>query len=477
MKQPAKRAPNRAPENIRAEEAVIGKILVSAEDFWKVSDRLSADQFLLPHHRLIFSAVKECCETASGPTLSLLESKLPIQFEGVEGATEAVLAILIEKAADVSSALDFVDEIVLSWRERQRREISKIASQPDRTFDETRAALEAKLAEIDDHDRIRHAVTIGEAANHSVDRAAYAFEHRGKKAVGVLTKIPEIDHVLGPIIGGTTVTLAAPSGHGKSALASQILRNNAASSLDVSSIFPGLFLSLEMSSQQVAYRDLASLSGVSVKKQISGDFSPKEFQDLKAAQARLDDLPVFIQDRGRMTIKQIANECRIAARRYGVRQFAIDHLKLLEPEQEHWNTVRTVEYASAYTKDLCKELNGVIWQLAQITKEGQKASGWKFTRNDIYGGGLLFENSDIVIGLAIPTVWLRDNEPEPASESNPKGREIRDQWVRDWEIWKGKAAVSVFKNRSGTSSKWKELAFDGPRMTFRSLSQEDDIPF
>ncbi|SEB97430.1 DnaB-like helicase C-terminal domain-containing protein [Bradyrhizobium erythrophlei] len=469
-------APNRPTQNVRAEEAIIGKILGSAETFWAVSDRVSADQFTLHHHRLIFSAVEDCCVNGAGPALSLLESKLPTEFDGV-GDTEAVLQILIEKAADVSSALDFVDDIVLAWRERARIELGKVASAPNKTFDQTRQDIDDLLRVVDDHDRVRHAVSLADAAGTAMIKAAEAYERRGRRAVGVLTKIPELDEVLGPIVGGTTVTLAAPSGHGKSALMAQILRDNAGPSLDDTSIFPGFSLSLEMSAEQIAYRDIASLSGVAVKKQISGDFNQKEFLDIRRAKEQLESTKVWVQDRSRMTIKQIGNEFRKAKRRYGVKQFCIDHLKLVEPEQEHWNVVRTVEYASAYTKDLAKELDGVVWQLAQLTREGQRAPSWKFGSGDIYGGGLIVENSDIIIGLTIPKIWLRDNEPEPASEENPKGREQRDRWLREWEIWKEKAAFAVFKNRSGTGSKWKEVDFNGPRMLFGGIANREEIPF
>ncbi|MFK4725379.1 replicative DNA helicase [Bradyrhizobium niftali] len=117
---------------------------------------------------------------------------------------------------------------------------------------------------------------VGEAARAAMASASGAFQHQGKKAVGVLTKIPQVDNVIGPQVGGTAIILAAPSGHGKSAFASQIMRANAAPSLDPSSVFPSLLLSLEMSKKQVGYRDLAAMTGVSVRKQITGEMNPRE---------------------------------------------------------------------------------------------------------------------------------------------------------------------------------------------------------
>lgn len=218
------------------------------------------------------------------------------------------------------------------------------------------------------------------------------------------------------------------------------------------------------------------MTGVPVQKQIRGDFNEKEFEELQRAKRRLDQMPIHIQDRGRMTTRQVGNECRMMARRYGVRLFGIDHLRLYEPEREHWTEVRTIEYATAYNKDLAKELDAVIIELAQLTREDQKTGNWRFKDSAIYGGEMVKANSDVLIGVAIPIEWLRQNQPEPPSGDNPKGREAFDEWLRNMEKWKGMAEFTAFKVRDGISSQWKEIEFHGARMMFGDLDREA-IPF
>lgn len=467
--------PARPTTNVRAEEAVIGKIIGSAETYWQVSDYLTADQFSVAHHRAIFLAVQECCETSGGPSLSLLESKLPTEIEG-HGSIEAVLQILIEKAADVGSALDFVEDIVLAWRERAGIQLGRVASAPDKTFEERRKGVDDVLRHVDDHDRSRHAIRIGDAAQKAIEKSAEAYAHKGQRAVGVLTGIEEIDSVIGPQVGGTAIILSGPSGHGKSGLLSQIFRNSAAPSLDPSAVFPSILFSLEMSQYQNALRNLASMTGISVRKQVSGDFNQAEFERLSRAKTSLDAMPVYVQDRGDMTIEQIEKEVRIAVRRYGIKQAGIDNLKLVKPTNERWSIVQTIEHATGRMKKLAKELDIVIWQLAQVTRDGQKTGNWRFRAADIYGGGLVEENSDVVLAVAVPSVWLRQNKPEPASDSNPRGKEAFDQWLRDMETKKDKAEFAAFKVRDGRGESWKELDFDGPRMSFGNIDR-DPVPF
>ncbi len=472
MNQPAQIRPI---QNVRAEEAVVGKIIGSAESYWAIAGQLTVDHFTVRHHKDIFAAVAKCCEEGPGPSMSLLESRLPVEWDGV-GSVEAVLQILLEKAADVSSATDFVDDILAAWLERERIAIGKIATVQGKSFEEVRSAVEGRYRAIDDTDRAKHAVSIGEAADGSLRKSAEAYQQKGKRIVGIETGIKEIDDAIGAMVGGMLITLAAQSGHGKSALVSQILRNNAQATLDTTMLNPSMFISMEMSRLQNGYRNLSSMTGIAVRKQIKGEFTEKEFEDLNRAKAKLDRMPIHIQDRGRLTVHQIGAECRAAFRRYGIKLFAIDHLRLILPEREHWTEIRTIEYATSYFKDLAKELDAVIIQLAQLTREGQKAGNWRFKDSDIYGGGMVKANSDVVIGLALPIEWLRQNQPEPPSEANPQGRPAFDKWLKDMEDWKEKAEVAALKVRDGAGGKWIPLDFNGPRMMFGDLEREA-IPF
>jgi RecA-family ATPase len=96
---------------------VIGKIICDPHAYWSIADDLRAEHFTKQHHRDIFNAVARACQDGSGPSLSRLESTLPIEWDGV-GSVEPVLVILMEKASDVGSPTDYVHEIVSAWEAR-----------------------------------------------------------------------------------------------------------------------------------------------------------------------------------------------------------------------------------------------------------------------------------------------------------------------------------------------------------------------
>jgi hypothetical protein len=111
-------APAAAVSNVRAEEAVLGKIILDHHAYRSIEGLLRAEHFTVPHHRQIFEAVRECHDQKKQPSLALLEAKLPQFFEGA-GDVEAVLQVLIEKAADGVSPTDFVDELVATLEARE----------------------------------------------------------------------------------------------------------------------------------------------------------------------------------------------------------------------------------------------------------------------------------------------------------------------------------------------------------------------
>jgi hypothetical protein len=108
----------RALANVRAEEAVIGKIIGDANAYQSIAGMLTADHFTQQHHREIFTVVAKACEEGREPSISLLESRLPLEWEEV-GSVEAVLQILIEKASDGCHPTDFVEELVSAREQRK----------------------------------------------------------------------------------------------------------------------------------------------------------------------------------------------------------------------------------------------------------------------------------------------------------------------------------------------------------------------
>jgi len=300
-----------------------------------------------------------------------------------------------------------------------------------------------------------------EAAGAAVKQTADGYQHSADRKVGLRTGIYELDNLFGPLFGGDLITIAAPSSHGKTALLTQILCAASESSLDATQGRPSFFVSQEMTGTQIARRVLASWTQVSTRRQRSGMIDEDEFRKLEDAARSASRVRVLFDDSGQQKASTIARKARAMKRLHGIGAMGIDHLLLIKPEHPRDTAVQTVERAAMLFKQLAKDLDIVIFQLAQLTRESQfNAKHWRFSSQSLWGGDAIKQNSDFVIGQTFPRKWLR--EREPANKESPEGQ----RWDIQMAEWEGKVDIGALKIRDDEDGSWFPLMFDGATMTF-----------
>lgn len=454
--------------NHKAERAVLGAVLRSADAYFSVSAQLRADHFYLAEHQQIFGVVRDICEANQRLKPSLICARLPAANEqGI--AVESTIGILLKEAEDIEAPLDFVDIIKADWKQRKLRDFAKftakIADTPGKLPEEKLVEISAQIEVITDAASDVGFTTFGQAAHEAVEETAQNYMKKGKGGIGLTTGIDELDALIGPMMPGMLVTVLAPSGHAKTALLAQILAAAASPSLDGSGSQASAFMSMEMRALEIARRKLAGELSITTRAQRSGDVTEGEFRNLKAATEYLRNLPIYFDDRGQMTPEEVVASLRKAKRLYNIRAAGIDHLKLLRAPRANWSIVQTIEHAVVLFKAAAKELGITIIQLAQLTQEATKRdSSWRPRDGDGYGGGALKENSDLMLASVLPAEWLKQREPPDDDVGN--NRKIHDKWVSDRARWEGKAEFGALKIRDGSNGDWKTVRYDGPRMLF-----------
>lgn len=467
--------------NHKAERAVLGAIIRSVDSYFSVSEQLRADHFYLAEHQQIFGVVRDICESSQRLAPSLICARLPATNEGGV-AVESTIGILLKEAEDIDSPLDFVEIIKADWKHRKLKEfaafVGKVADNPTKLADEKLLDIHKHLEHIDDASSEMHFTSFGEAAQMAADETAQNYQSKGKVRIGILTGIPELDDLIGPIMPGFLMTILAQSGHAKTALVTQILRAAATPSLDTAGGQPSLFISMEMKALEIARRVMAADLGIETKQQRMGDVTEGQYRDIAAAAKFLSNLPIIFDDRGQMTIEEVATAIRKAHRLHKIKIAAVDNLKQIKPSRANWTEVQTIANGTMVLKAVAKELNIPIIQLAQVTREGAKReNSWRPRDGDAFGGGAIKENSDIMLASVLPAEWLRQHEPPDDDAGN--NRKEHDKWVSDLARWQGKAEFGALKIRDGQNGNWKVVAFDGPRMLFgeRAIRQAEDGNF
>lgn len=224
---------------------------------------------------------------------------------------------------------------------------------------------------------------------------AIQISHEGKKP-GLLTGYQRLDELLGGLKKGELFILAGRPGTGKTAFALNVALNIAKGGFKV------LFVSLEMSYEQICGRALSILSKVSLGYIVHAKLSQQSIDDCKRAADTFKDLPLFIKDCSFITIASLKTTIRQLKRNQGVDLVIIDYLQLIESTSNKYDNRETeISRISRGLKLLAKELDVPIIALSQLSRDIEKRKDTP-KLSDLRGSGALEQDADQVAILYTP---------------------------------------------------------------------------
>lgn len=451
--------------NIKSEKACLGALIRSPQSYWGVSEILRADMFVGDCHAQIYQVLSDVANSGRSASTTVMITRLPEELSDGQSMS-AYLAVLAANADEVSAS-DFADQIAeLAARRRSIQvgeRLIKAAKAGDRIVVDIATEAQQALSEVTQVGSAKHIMSIGELAGIVVKETSEAHAD-GSRVGGVETGLRVLDEMIGPLMPGDLVSVLGFSGHGKTCLATQILLRAADPAVNDARARPGFFISQEMTSTQIVRRVLAADTGVSTRKQRTGGVNAAEFEALDTKARNLRNLPVYLDGSGRQTMSQIANKCRAMKRLHGIGAVAIDHHRLIRSSNPKWSDIDTIANAAMELKDLAKDIGTVVILLCQAKQEALKRETWRVRAEDIYGGEIVRQCSEIVLSVSIPTKWLRQREPTAGSRDS-------DKWAQDCAAWEGKGEFGVLKARDGEDGIWRQVGFSGRRARFEDLRE------
>lgn len=459
------------PADITCEQALLGAVLMNPEAYYVVADHVDGECFSEPLHQMFWEMIATRMDGGRVLDPVTLAVQMGPDAEGMVGdiTVREYIARLAANATSIISAPDYAKTIRSLWKRRRLIGLSsQLSHRCNGGYDggdveELIDEFDSELTGIRYGQNIAGVKWLKDAANEALRQTAENYQSQGKCKIGLETGIAELDEMIGPMMGGDLVTIAAPSGHGKSAIAAQILCAASQASLDSTQGRPSFFVSMEMEASQIARRVMATWSGVSTRKQRAGSVDVAEYEALDRAAQSTQQVKILFDESGRQTFSRIARKARAMKRLYGISAMAVDHLRLIKPENPKMGMIETIENAAAGFKDLAKELGIVIFQLAQLsTGEQKRLTSWRFTDQAVWSGDFVKQMSDVMLGVVIPAKWLRQRQPDPSDAKD------FDRWHKQMQEWAGRAEIGTLKVRDGDDGDWKAIEFDGARMQFGS---------
>ena len=485
--------PQALPQNVEAEAALLGALMIDNRLVEDVQLKLQAHHFFEPLHGRIYESILRMTDAnriANPVTLKPL-------FDADEAMKEvggpAYLAQLTGSGAAVIGARDFAQQIydlaLLRALVGVGRELVEGALD---TSEEVAPLAQIERAETELYKVAEEggaegkAKSFGEATKEALQMAERALNSGGHLS-GITTGLETLNAKIGGLHKSDLIIVAGRPGMGKSALgtniafaAAQRLLRDAEDGLDpAKSAGAGVALfSLEMSADQLATRVLAEQSGISSENLRMGKISQQDFRQLARAAAELQTLPFYIDDTPGLTIAALRTRARRLKRQKGIGLIVVDYLQLLQGtgRNSNDNRVQEISEISRGLKTLAKELGVPVLALSQLSRAVEQREDKRPQLSDLRESGSIEQDADIVLFVYREEYYVASREPKrPVEGDDAKIFESYEQWQRDMERVYQLSELIVAKQRHGATGKVK-LKFDAKITRFSDHADAEYLP-
>jgi replicative DNA helicase len=481
-------APIAPPQDLRAEQALLGAILFDNDAFNRIGDKLRPHHFYDPVHGRIYAACAEMIgkgKLADGVTLRE-------RFQRESGLQEiggaSYLLTLLENAARMTSHARDYAEIIYDLAVRRElirvgNEITGLALEPPKDLDAQGQieAAEAKLFRLAEQGTTSRGFNaFSQALEASIESAAAAIDSGGGVS-GLPTGLIDLDRKLGGLHKSDLIILAGRPGMGKTSLATNIAFNVAKARLDARRRNPNpeegekldggivAFFSLEMSAEQLATRLLSDAAGIEAYRIRTGDIRKDEYQKLVDTSQELHALPLHIDETGGISIEHLMARARRLQRTHGLDLLIIDYLQLVTASaRKSEGRVQEVSEITQNLKALAKELRVPVIALSQLSRQVEARDNKRPQLSDLRESGSIEQDADIVLFVYREHYYEMMSKPD--IEKDP---EAHREWVLRTGRIEREAEVIVSKQRHGATGEVK-LSFDGKFTRFGNLDQRYD---
>ncbi len=434
------------PQNVEAEQSVLGCLMLDKDVIIKVADVLKPQDFYRGIHQIIYEAMVELYEhnepidTLSTSNKLKEKGKLD-EIGGVSYLTNLVNSV--PTAAHVSSYAHIIQKkSILRRLIAAANEITFKAYKENEDVEEVLDESEQKIFNVSQKYLHQNFVPIKPALEEAFERIDKL--HKGD---GVLRGIPtgfySLDNILGGLQKADLVILASRPSLGKTTLALDIARHVATKE----KIPVGLF-SLETSKEQIVDHLISAQAGVDLWKLRTGRLSlegeDNDFSKIAHAMDILSKAPIYIDDAGANKLMEMRTMARRLQAEYGLGLIIVDYLQLMQSTNFRESLVQQITEISRGLKSLAKELNVPILALSQLSRAVENRSPQIPRLSDLRESGSIEQDADVVL-----FIYREDREKKDASRQNV-------------------ADIIIGKHRNGPIGK-VELYFDENNVTFKNL--------
>lgn len=440
------------PQNIEAEESVLGALIIDNNAITKVADILFPEDFYRSQHSRLYETI-----------LDLYKKNEPIDVLSLSNRLEEKK--LLEETGGMSFLTNLVNKTPTS---AHIVHYAKIVHQKKVLRDLIAASYKIAQLGWNEEEDVNNILDNAEQTIFSISQKSISHEfttlknelikaferidnlHKGgDKLRGVSTGFNELDYYLSGLQKSDLIILGARPSLGKTSLALDIARYAA-----VKEKLPVGIFSLEMSKDQLIDRLIAAESSVDLWKIRTGKLSTEgeinDFTLIQDALSRLSEAPIFIDDAASPTVLQIRTMARRLQAETNLSLIVIDYLQLIMPTGNKESSVQQFSEISRSLKTLARELNTPVLALSQLSRAVEQRPSSIPRLSDLRETGSIEQDADVVLFIY----------REDKYNDDPEKKNIAD--------------IIIAKHRNGPIGK-VSLYFNEQLASFRSLEKEENI--
>lgn len=438
------------PQNIEAEQSVLGSLFLDKEAMVKISDIITnSDDFYREEHKVIFEAMQGLFERRTPidvlTTTEELEKRKKLKVAG----RASYLASLVNSVPSAAHVVHYAK--IVANKATLRRLIgsaSEITELGYEEKEETEAILdkaESLLFSVSKQHTASRFITLKDALEESFDRIDKL--HKDKGAIrGLSTGFKDLDNLLAGFQRSDLIVLAARPSMGKTSLALNIATN-----VSCKEKIPVAIFSLEMSKDQLVDRLIISEAGIDSWKMRTGNLAEEDFVRIGQAMGTLSEASIFIEDTPNLSVMEIRTKARRLQAEHEVGLIVVDYLQLIEGSYGgsggDSNRVQEISYISRGLKALARELSVPVLALSQLSRAVEQRHPHIPQLSDLRESGSIEQDSDVVMFIYREDYY--DSETEK----------------------KNIADILIKKHRNGPTGEIK-LYFAENKLTFRNLEKK-----
>ena len=408
------------PNNIEAEQSVIGSILVSNELFDEINTIISSTNFYDPMHQKIFSAIESLIY--KGMLANPITLKNYFENEKDELNVPEYLVKITKFSTASRQAIEYSKIIYDMF---VRRELIKIS---ENTIDSARLNelningqviienSEKLLFDLAEKGSFNSSlVKFDEAMKQTIEMASAAYKN-DEGIVGVPTGLKDLDDRLGGLHNSDLIIIAGRPSMGKTALATNIAFYAAKKIQESGKKSSIAFFSLEMSSEQLSTRILAEQSRIKSNDIRRGKISDEQFDKFIETSKNISELPLFIDETPAINIAALSNRARRIKRLFGLDMIVVDYIQLMRGTFNNRDgRVQEISEITQGLKAIAKELSIPVVALSQLSRAVEQRDDKKPILADLRESGSIEQDADVVMFVYRESYYLKSKEPRPAT--------------------------------------------------------------